>query len=118
MKDVIDLMAGDKLSASTAELNRNDDSTVQVSIDGVLDLHNFSPKDLKYLIPDYLDECHKAGIFHVRIIHGKGSGNLRRTVHAILGRLPQVLKCKLADERAGGWGATLVELHRQICSGK
>jgi DNA-nicking Smr family endonuclease len=81
-----------------------------VPIDGVLDLHNFSPKDLKYLIPDYLDECRKAGIFQVRIIHGKGRGNLRRTVHAILGRHQQVQAFKLADERAGGWGATLVDL--------
>ena len=86
---------------------------IQVPIDGVLDLHNFSPKDLKYLIPEYLDECRRANIFQVRIIHGKGIGNLRRTVHAILGRLPEVDQFKLADERAGGWGATLVELKRK-----
>ena len=91
----------------------NDNGLVQVPIDGVIDLHNFSPKDFKYLIPDYLDECRKANIFQVRIIHGKGIGNLRRTVHAILGRLPEVDHFKLADERAGGWGATLVELKRK-----
>ena len=83
---------------------------VRVPIDGVLDLHNFSPKDLKHLIPDYLKECRRANIFQVRIIHGKGIGNLRRTVHAILGRLPEVKDFRLADDRGGGWGATLVEL--------
>jgi DNA-nicking Smr family endonuclease len=87
--------------------------TVQVPIDGVLDLHNFSPKDLKYLIPDYLTECRKANIFQVRIIHGKGSGNLRRTVHAILGRLPEVKGFKLAGAGGGGWGATLVRLREK-----
>ena len=86
---------------------------VQVPIDGVLDLHNFSPKDLKLLIPDYLDECRRANIHQVRIIHGKGIGNLRRTVHAILGRLPEVKEFKLADDRGGGWGATLVELQQK-----
>jgi DNA-nicking Smr family endonuclease len=85
---------------------------VQVPIDGVLDLHNFSPKDLKHLIPDYLNECQKTGIYQVRIIHGKGRGILRRTVHAMLGRLPQVQKFALAEEGAGGWGATLVILKR------
>ena len=85
---------------------------VQVPIDGNLDLHNFSPKDVKYLVPEYLEECYKAGIFQVRIVHGKGTGNLRRTVHAILDRLPMVVSYRLADERAGGWGATLVELRR------
>jgi DNA-nicking Smr family endonuclease len=89
-----------------------DNDTVQVPIDGVLDLHNFSPKDLKCLIPDYLEECCKADIFQVRIIHGKGIGNLRRTVHAILKKLPQVIEFKLAGENAGGWGATLVQLRK------
>ena len=91
----------------------NDNDVVQVPIDGVLDLHNFSPKDLKYLIPDYIDECCKADIFQVRIIHGKGIGNLRRTVHAILNKLPQVSEFNLADGNAGGWGATLVNLRKK-----
>ena len=90
-----------------------DDDTVQVPIDGVLDLHSFSPKDLKYLIPDYLEECYKVHIYQVRIIHGKGMGNLRRTVHSILKKMPQVKEFKLAGENAGGWGATLVELTKK-----
>ncbi|MCB9572940.1 MAG: Smr/MutS family protein, partial [Kofleriaceae bacterium] len=43
--------------------------------------------------------------------HGKGTGTLRRTVHAVLGRHPDVAGFALADERAGSWGATLVDLH-------
>ena len=97
--------------ADTSDMNDND--VVQVPIDGILDLHNFSPKDLKYLIPDYLEECSRVNIFQIRIIHGKGIGNLRRTVHAILKRLPQVIEFKLAGEKAGGWGATLVQLKKK-----
>jgi len=89
-----------------------DNNIVRLPIDGVLDLHNFSPKDLKSLVPDYLEECYKADIFQVRIIHGKGLGNLRRTVHSILSRLDRVKEFKLAAENAGGWGATLVELRK------
>ena len=51
---------------------------VVIAIDGTLDLHHFLPKDLKHLIPDYLEECRNKGIFTVRIVHGKGSGALRR----------------------------------------
>ena len=91
-------------------MERGENGIVTIPIDGILDLHNFSPKDLKHLIPDYLDECRKAKIFQVRIIHGKGKGNLRRTVHAILGRLPEVKYFTLAGDGGGGWGATLVEL--------
>ena len=97
--------------ADYSGINEND--VVQVPIDGVLDLHNFSPKDLKYLIPGYLEECHKANILQVRIIHGKGIGNLRRSVHAILEKLPEVQGYKLAGERSGGWGATIVKLRKK-----
>ena len=89
------------------------EGAVPIPIDGILDLHNFSPKDIRYLVPDYLKECQRAKILHVRIVHGKGIGNLRRTVHAILDKLPLVASYRLADERAGGWGATLVELKRK-----
>ena len=94
-------------------VDMDDNDIIQIPVDGILDLHNFSPKDLKYLVPDYLNECLKANIFQVRIIHGKGTGNLRRTVHAILEKLPLVKEYKLAGENAGGWGATLVELRKK-----
>jgi DNA-nicking Smr family endonuclease len=83
---------------------------IELPINGVLDLHTFRPADVKYLVPDYLAECRKRGILDVRIIHGKGTGVLQRSVHAILARLPEVAAFRLAGEDAGGWGATLVRL--------
>lgn len=89
----------------------DDDSPIELPIDGVLDLHTFHPRDVKALVPDYLAECRELGILEVRIIHGKGTGALRRTVHAVLSRLPEVASFGLAMETAGGWGATIVTLH-------
>lgn len=82
----------------------------ELVVDGTLDLHMFRPRDIKYLVPDYLEECREKGILSVRIIHGKGTGTLRRTVQAILERLPWVASYKLASEWEGGWGATVVTL--------
>ena len=84
--------------------------SIEIPIDGTLDLHTFSPRELGELVPDYLAECRARGILEVRIVHGKGTGALRRSVHAILGRLPEVESFALADERGGSWGATLVTL--------
>lgn len=94
----------------------NSDEPVQVPIDGTLDLHAFRPSDIKFLVPDYLEECRQAGIYNVRIVHGKGIGNLRRTVHAVLGRLDYVRSYRLAGEEGGSWGATLVTLRKNPSS--
>ena len=83
---------------------------VAIPIDGVLDLHLFRPAEVKDLVPTYLEECRERGILQVRIIHGKGTGALRETVHAILRRTPAVVSFGLAPGNAGGWGATVVEL--------
>ena len=88
-----------------------DDSPIELPINGVLDLHTFQPRDVKDLVPDYLAECRERGILEVRIIHGKGTGALRRTVHSVLSRLPEVASFGLAMETAGGWGATIVMLY-------
>jgi len=79
-------------------------------IDGTLDLHLFQAKEVGDLVPAYLEECRKRGILQVRIIHGKGTGQLRDRVHAILSRLPGVVTFGLAPSTMGGWGATVVEL--------
>jgi DNA-nicking Smr family endonuclease len=88
----------------------NEDDLIELPIDGTLDLHTFQPRDVKDLVPDYLAACRERDILQVRIIHGKGTGTLRRIVHSILERLPEVIDFKLAGEDGGGWGATLVFL--------
>jgi len=82
----------------------------ELPIDGVLDLHTFLPRDVKPLVNDYLDACRERGILDVRIIHGKGTGALRETVHAVLRARADVAGFRLAGEGSGGWGATIVRL--------
>lgn len=81
-------------------------------ITGELDLHTFRPSEIASLLDDYFAECVRAGIGSVRVVHGKGTGTLRETVHALLRRSPRVAGFRLGDEHSGGWGATLVTLRR------
>jgi len=97
--------------------SRVDEEPIQLPIDGALDLHTFKPAEVKDLVLDYLAECRTRGILRVRIIHGKGIGNLRRTVHSILAKHADVESFALASEPLGGWGATIVHLRPTAIGG-
>ena len=88
----------------------DDFGPVELPIDGRLDLHMFDPGEAKDLVEHYLRECRERGILEVRIIHGKGTGAMRETVHALLASLPFVVSFRLAGGDAGGWGATIAVL--------
>jgi DNA-nicking Smr family endonuclease len=83
---------------------------VTLPLDGTLDLHTFDPGDLGELLPAWIDASHAAGLRALRVVHGKGTGALRRSVEALLRRHPLVASFSPGDEAAGGWGATLVTL--------
>lgn len=73
-----------------------------------IDLHTFLPKECGDVVEEFVRDAHERGLAEVRIIHGKGVGNLRRTVHAVLDRHPAVASYRQAD---ANWGATLVVLN-------
>ena len=87
---------------------------VKIPIEDSLDLHTFQPRDIPDLLEDYLAECLKAGIYAVRIIHGKGKGIQKKRVQKILNNNPMVASFRDAPPEAGGWGATLVDLRRDF----
>jgi len=87
---------------------------VKIPIQDVLDLHTFVPEEIPDLLKEYLNACQKAHIYSVRVIHGKGKGFLKNRVRGLLKGLPMVASFSEAPPRAGGWGATIVELRREI----
>ncbi len=83
---------------------------VEIEITDSLDLHSFSPKDIRAVVDEYLAEAHKKGFATVRIIHGKGVGVQREIVRKVLSETDFVRSFKNAPEFSGSWGATIVAL--------
>ena len=83
---------------------------VELEITDRLDLHAFSPKDVKAVTAAYLEDAYRKGYRIVRIIHGKGIGVQREIVRKVLSETPFVQSYKSGDEFSGGSGATVVKL--------
>lgn len=58
----------------------------------------------------FLDEAMTTDIHELRIVHGHGTGQLRRAIGAFLKEHPLVAKFDTAPQNQGGGGATVVEL--------
>ena len=81
---------------------------VEIEITDSIDLHSFSPRDIRAVVEAYLSEAHKKGFSIVRIIHGKGVGVQREIVRQVLSETDFVESFKSAPEFSGSWGATIV----------
>jgi dsDNA-specific endonuclease/ATPase MutS2 len=85
---------------------------IVVPIEDSIDLHAFSPKEIPSVVEEYLEQCIQAGMYEVRIIHGRGTGVQREIVRSMLKKNPLVVSFKDAPAEAGGWGATVVVLKK------
>ena len=83
---------------------------VPIPVDGVLDLHGIRPRDVKDVLHEYIHECRRLQIREIRVIHGKGLGEIRRSVWNILRDQPGIESVTEASRHFGGWGATMVRL--------
>jgi dsDNA-specific endonuclease/ATPase MutS2 len=89
---------------------------VVLPLEDVLDLHPFAPAEIRSVVEEYLLQCRTAGLTVVRLIHGKGKGVQRASIHALLARLPFVHAFHEAPTEAGGWGATMVVLSPDLAN--
>ncbi len=75
-----------------------------------LDLRGYRAAEIEAMLDEYLEHAYRAGMPFVRIIHGKGTGALRKVVKDVLSAHPAVASHEIAPANQGGDGATVALL--------
>ncbi|WP_196606964.1 endonuclease MutS2 [Pectinatus frisingensis] len=84
------------------------DKTAQVSRQ--IDIRGLMVDEAEEVLDKYIDDAVMAGLKQIIIIHGKGTGALRKGIHEYLKKHHNVFDYSLADINEGGSGATVVSL--------
>lgn len=79
-------------------------------VESSVDLRGMDSEEAMYTVDKYLDEAYLGGLGEVTIVHGKGTGVLRKTIMDMLKGHPHVKKHRLGEYGEGGTGVTVVEL--------
>lgn len=66
------------------------DDPHRIPIEDALDLHTFSPREIRSVVEEYVNAAHEAGLREVRLIHGRGKGVQRAIVQQALEHHPLV----------------------------
>ena len=82
------------------------------SIKSEIDLRGQMLEDALFVTEKYLDEAYLGGLVSVTIIHGKGTGVLRKGIHDMLRKNPCVKSFRLGVYGEGETGVTVVELKK------
>lgn len=115
-----DVLKADRAGAATGKPGQTPSRIVftasQASSSGsggptlVLDLRGMRADEAISDLSAFLDKALLRGTSQVEIVHGRGTGALRREVHAFLKDFPTVASFALAPEDRGGDGMTIVDL--------
>lgn len=111
-----------KVNANLSDLRQAEDETGPkiksgrkvrpraVSISSELDLRGQNSEEALLETDLYLDNAFLAGLNEVTIIHGKGTGILRNSIHQLLRKHPHVASFRLGKYGEGESGVTVVEV--------
>jgi DNA mismatch repair protein MutS2 len=75
-----------------------------------LDIHGLRAREAMKKVTRYLDDALASNRNEVEIMHGKGTGVLKKMVHELLDEREEVKSYRLAPPARGGAGCTIVRL--------
>ncbi len=79
-------------------------------VDPSIDLRGMDSEEACYTADKYLDDAYVLGRGEVTLVHGKGTGVLRKAINDMLKKHPHVKSHRLGEYGEGGTGVTVVIL--------
>ncbi|MEE8149350.1 MAG: endonuclease MutS2, partial [candidate division Zixibacteria bacterium] len=83
---------------------------IETSVSPEIHLRGMTVEEALEKLDKYLDQAVVAGLGRIYVIHGKGTGKLRRRLSDFLKKHPEVNSIRLGDWNEGGAGVTVVKL--------
>lgn len=102
--------SGNKKAASGRGVNRSLSSRSDMKVETSVDLRGMASDEAIMTLDHFIDLQVRVGIGEFTVIHGKGTGVLRKAVKQYLGRHPQVKEFRLGTFGEGEDGVTIVKL--------
>ena len=91
-------------------MSKNRDHIKATPITNEIYLRRLPVDEALLKLDQYLNKAFMAGLYQVRVVHGKGTGTLRQVVREQLGKHPLVKSYRPGDYGEGDAGVTIVEL--------
>ena len=82
----------------------------QANFEGKLDIRGLRHEEAMEILQTFMDEALLSNAHELRIVHGKGSGALRRAVLQKLREYPTIKDIRHPEPNQGGDGVTIVDL--------
>jgi len=86
------------------------DKDANTTLKNEVSLRRLTADEALLKLDKYLNDAFMAGLYQVRVVHGKGTGTLRQAVHKALAKHPLVKSYRLGGYGEGEAGVTIVEL--------
>jgi DNA mismatch repair protein MutS2 len=110
MKVNVSQLAAGSSSPKAAEADASSYFSKPVSATEI-DLRGMYGDEAVAVVDKFIDDAGMSGLHRIDIIHGKGTGALRKRIHMFLKEDKRVISFKLGEWNEGGSGVTVVELH-------
>lgn len=105
-----DLRALEKQVTNKKEKKKREVKLNLSNIESRVDLRGMDSEEACFRADKYLDDAYMANLGEVTIVHGKGTGVLRKAISDMLRRHPHVKSYRLGVYGEGGDGVTMVTL--------